>query len=75
MERIQELDLVALVGDLDRDGLHAGQTGTVVFVHDAGKAFEVEFPMSPRKSIVATVPRESLLKLRGLSTSPSASQI
>ena len=75
MDEIQELDMVALVGDLDRDGLQAGQAGTVVFVHDAGKAFEVEFPLTPRKSIVATVPRESLLKLRGLSTSASASQI
>jgi hypothetical protein len=64
---IQELDVVALRDDLPVEGLLAGQTGTVVFSHNNGEAFEVEFMVQPRKSIVATVPADRLLRLRGLS--------
>ena len=64
---IQELDVVALREDLPAEGLVAGQTGTVVFVHKGGEAFEVEFIVQPRKSIVTTVAADRLLKLRGLS--------
>jgi len=71
---IQELDLVALLEDLRSEGLHSGQTGTVVYVHDDGQGFEVEFPLTPRKSVVTTVPREHLLKLRGLPPVAHASQ-
>ena len=64
---IQELDVVALRNDLPAEGLVAGQTGTVVFVHKGGSAFEVEFILQPRKSVVTTVNADQVLKLRGLS--------
>jgi len=40
---LEELDLAALKQDLPAVGLEAGDVGTVVFVHDHGKAYEVEF--------------------------------
>ena len=67
--QINELDMVALVVDLAEEKLPAGQAGTVVLVHNNGEAFEVEFPIDLHHSIVATVPREKLLKLHGLNYS------
>jgi hypothetical protein len=69
VESIQELDVVTLIHDLPEEGLPAGQAGTVVFVHNSGEAFEVEFILTPRRSIVATVQRDHLLKLKGLNFS------
>lgn len=43
MNAIQELDAVALTGDLPAHGLKRGDVGTAVLVHDNGRAFEVEF--------------------------------
>lgn len=40
---IEEHDIVVLTRDLPEEHLLAGDTGTVVFVHTGGKAFEVEF--------------------------------
>ena len=40
---IEELKLVALLEDLPAHGLQQGDLGTVVFVHEEGKAYEVEF--------------------------------
>lgn len=40
---LKELDLAALTRDLAAVGLEAGDVGTVVFVHERGKAYEVEF--------------------------------
>lgn len=71
-DEICELDCVALIRDLPEENLPAGQTGAVVFVHDGGAAFEVEFVLEPRRSIVATVDRSYLLKLRGLQPSTVA---
>jgi uncharacterized protein DUF4926 len=64
-EPLQEFDVVALLNDLPEHKLPAGQTGAIVYVHDGGKAFEVEFPLTARNSVVATVSREQLLKLKG----------
>jgi len=66
-EQIKELDVVALLRDLPEAGLCAGQTGTVVFVHNDGEAFEIEFPMEPLRSVVETVEAGNLLKLLNLS--------
>jgi hypothetical protein len=68
---IQELDVVSLLRDLPAEQLRAGQTGTVVYVHRGGDAFEVEFPLSPRQSVVATIEPSNLLKLRGLTAAPA----
>ena len=54
-DTFSELDLVALVKPLPEHNLPIGQTGTIVMVHNAGEAFEVEFPLNPRQSIVATI--------------------
>jgi hypothetical protein len=71
-ETIEDLDVVTLIRDLQEEGLPAGQAGTVVFVHNGGAAFEVEFMLSPRRSVVATVGRDYLLKLKGLNFSRAA---
>ncbi len=73
VEAIRELDVVALMTEIPDDGLAAGQTGTVVYVHEGGKAFEVEFILEPRRSVVATVEQVNLLKLKGLGYSRAAS--
>ena len=39
----KEHDRVILTGDLAKEGLRAGDVGTIVHVHRQGKAFEVEF--------------------------------
>jgi hypothetical protein len=43
MNSIQELDAIALTGDLPAHGLKRGDVGTAVLVHETGQAFEVEF--------------------------------
>ncbi|HET6251556.1 MAG TPA: DUF4926 domain-containing protein [Tepidisphaeraceae bacterium] len=68
-EPIHEFEMVALLAELPEYKLPAGQTGAVVFVHDGGKAFEVEFPLTPRQSVVATVARDQLLLLKGTANS------
>ena len=40
---IKELDSVVLTTDLPKDGLTAGDLGTVVLVHENGRGFTVEF--------------------------------
>jgi hypothetical protein len=43
MNPINELDAVALTGDLPGHGLKRGDVGTAVLVHGNGAAYEVEF--------------------------------
>jgi hypothetical protein len=43
MNKINELDAVALTCDLPEHGLMRGDVGTAVLVHGDGEAFEVEF--------------------------------
>jgi hypothetical protein len=40
---IKEHGLVVLTCDLPKEGLKAGDVGTVVHIHKRGEAFEVEF--------------------------------
>ena len=40
---MKELDTVVLAEDLGECGLQSGDIGTVVLVHQGGKAYEVEF--------------------------------
>ena len=63
---ISDYDSVVLLADIPSEGLRAGQTGAVVLIHGLGEAFEVEFPIDLHNSIVATVRRDQILKLRGL---------
>ncbi len=64
-EPLQEFDVVALLNDIPEYELFAGQTGAVVYVHDGGEAFEIEFPLTARRSLVVSVVRNQLLKLKG----------
>ena len=53
---IHEHDCVVLTADLPADGLEAGDVGTVVHIHRAGEAFEVEFmTLAGNTLAVATV--------------------
>lgn len=40
---IQQLDIVILLKDRPHEGLVKSDVGSVVFIHEGGKAFEVEF--------------------------------
>ena len=40
---ICELDTVILLNDRPHEALMKGDVGSVVFIHEGGKAFEVEF--------------------------------
>ena len=40
---IKEHDLIILTCDLPKEGLKAGDVGTVVHIHKRGEAFQVEF--------------------------------
>lgn len=53
---IKELDVVVLTAPVPTEGLEAGDVGTVVFVHNDGQAFEVEFMTLEGETVaVATV--------------------
>ena len=54
---ISEHDVVVLTADLPEQDLHAGDVGTVIHVHEHGRAFEVEFSTLTGKTIaISTVP-------------------
>ncbi len=56
---IAEHDLVVLTGSLADLDLQAGDVGTVVCIHNAGEAFEVEFvTMQGTTVALATVPAD-----------------
>jgi hypothetical protein len=58
---IKEHNCVVLTSDLPSDGLKAGDVGTVVHIHDAGAAYEVEFMTFTGNTIaVATVDAAAL---------------
>ena len=40
---IKEHDCIVLTADLPKEGLKAGDVGTVVHIHGDGAAYEVEF--------------------------------
>lgn len=43
MQAVNLFDVVELIVDLPHQGLYAGMQGTVLDIHEGGKAFEVEF--------------------------------
>ena len=58
---IKEHDRVVLKADIPKDGLVAGDVGTVVHVHPKGEAFEVEFLTLEGETVsVTTVPAAHL---------------
>lgn len=54
--KVKEHDCVVLTANLPKEGLLAGDVGTVVHIHNGGLAYEVEFvTMTGRTVAVATV--------------------
>ena len=63
---LKELDLAALRHDLPEYGLIAGDVGTVVLVHGAGAAYEVEFLTAEGRTIaVETLTADEIEPLSG----------
>lgn len=66
MNKIKELDAVALTCDLPKHGLKQGDVGTAVLVHGQDEAFEVEFVGYDGHTIaLLTLERDQVWTLRG----------
>ena len=62
---IKEHDCVVLTSDIPTDGLKAGDVGTVVHIHRAGTAFEVEFMTLTGETIdVVTLAADAIRPVR-----------
>lgn len=62
---IKDLDMVALSKPLPEHGLVPGDVGTVVMVHQGGKAFTVEFMSFTGKTLaIVTVEATDLRRVR-----------
>ena len=58
---IQELDTVILTRDVPEQKLRKGDIGTVVLLHKAGAAYEVEFvTLGGQTLTVATLPADAV---------------
>ncbi|MBM4201141.1 MAG: DUF4926 domain-containing protein [Gammaproteobacteria bacterium] len=62
---IHELDLVALAENLPEYGLEAGDIGTVVLVHQAGKGFEVEFATLSGETLAVVTVADTAIRAIG----------
>jgi hypothetical protein len=49
---MKELSMVEVTVDVPRHGLAAGALGTIVYVHEGGAAYEVEFARPDGASVV-----------------------
>jgi len=62
---IAEHDRVVLSADMPRDGLMAGDVGTVVHVYRGGRTFEVEFvSLDGKTAAVVTVAKRQVRTVR-----------
>jgi hypothetical protein len=59
---IAEHDLVVLTGPLADHDLQAGDVGTVVHIHRAGEAFEVEFATMQGSTVAVVTVQAALLR-------------
>jgi hypothetical protein len=59
---IKELETVVLTRGIPEHGLEAGDLGTVVMVHEQGKAFEVEFVTLPGETLVVATLEASAIR-------------
>ncbi len=58
---IKEHDTVVLTTDIPSHGLEAGDVGAVVFVHDGGRGYELEFvTLDGSSSLVVEVAAEQV---------------
>jgi hypothetical protein len=64
---VKELDSVVLTDDLPEHGLRAGDVGTVVLVHGAEEAYEVEFTtlQGETLAVVTLQPGRARIAARG----------
>ena len=59
--KVKEHERVVLMRDLTKEGLKAGDVGTVVHVHRGGEVFQVEFlALDGRTAAIATVQASQL---------------
>lgn len=72
----KELDTVVLTLGIKEKGLTKGDIGTIVHIHDQGKAFEVEFVTAEGKTVavltlslkdIRSMARSEILHVRGYS--------
>ncbi len=58
---IKEHNRIVLTSDIPKDGLKAGDVGTVIHVNQGGKAYEIEFLTLDGATVaVTTVPASQL---------------
>ncbi len=63
---LKELDLAVLCIDYPAHGLLTGDVGTIVFVHDHGRAYEVEFVTASGQTVaVLTLEADQVEPLSG----------
>jgi uncharacterized protein DUF4926 len=63
---IQELDTIVLTRDIPTERLRKGDLGAVVFVHQDGAAYEVEFVTLDGETLaVVTLPTEAVRAATG----------
>ena len=60
--RIKEHDCVVLTKNLPEEHLEAGDVGTVVHIHKAGAAYEVEFVTLAGRTVAVATVQESALR-------------
>ena len=61
MRPLREHDRVVLVSDVPSEKLATGDVGTIVHVHDAGQAYEVEFVALDGETVaVVTLDRDQV---------------
>jgi hypothetical protein len=71
---IKENDRVVLTADFPKEGLKAGDVGTVVRVFKGAGAYEVEFPMQDGDSVCVTTVHASQVRAFGKEDIPNAGQ-
>ena len=59
---MKELDIVSVNKDMNDINIKKGDTGTIVYTHNNGEAFEVEFIENEKTIGVHTIRREFLTK-------------
>ena len=59
---IKEHDIVVLTQNLQDEGLTAGDVGTVVYIHEGGSGYEVEFVTLSGRTIAVTTVLASQLR-------------
>lgn len=62
---LEELNSVVLKDDLTEAGLQPGDIGTIVLVHQGGKAYEVEFMTLEGKTIAVVTLRADQVRAIG----------